>query len=158
MELCLSCTKPSMHRTGKKSPLQLQMSWHLSGPTVQGHWQAGNKVRHEFHHNVFGYYRADSRFAPSQWEMVLLCNAVSYWLGANLGSALYYLFQKYFHSSDINQYDQWNFISYHSTRRVLILIVLRLAILSELSQNHGCWCPGSCVARSSADMVLTMEG
>ena len=31
---------------------------------------------------------ADSRFAPSQWETALLCNAVSHWLGANLESAL----------------------------------------------------------------------
>ena len=28
--------------------------------------------------------RADSRFAPSQWETVLLCNDVSRWLGVNL--------------------------------------------------------------------------
>ena len=36
------------------------------------------------------YYlpRADSRFAPSQWETALLCNDVSHWLGANLESAL----------------------------------------------------------------------
>ena len=27
-------------------------------------------------------YRADSRFAPSQWETALLCNDVSHWLGA----------------------------------------------------------------------------
>ena len=26
---------------------------------------------------------ADSRFAPSQWETILLCNDVSHWLGAN---------------------------------------------------------------------------
>ena len=31
---------------------------------------------------------ADSRFAPSQWEMVLLCNDVSHWLGASLESTL----------------------------------------------------------------------
>ena len=31
-------------------------------------------------------FRADSRFAPSQWEMALLSNDVSHWLGANLGS------------------------------------------------------------------------
>ena len=36
------------------------------------------------------YYRADSRFAPCQWEMALLCNDISHWLGANLESALYY--------------------------------------------------------------------
>ena len=31
--------------------------------------------------------RANSRFAPSQWETALLCNDVSHWLGANLASA-----------------------------------------------------------------------
>ena len=35
-------------------------------------------------------YRADSRLAPtSQWETSLQSNTVSYWLGANLESALY---------------------------------------------------------------------
>ena len=33
--------------------------------------------------------RADSRFAPSQWETALLCNDVSHWLGLSLESALY---------------------------------------------------------------------
>ena len=33
-------------------------------------------------------YRADSRFAPSQWETALLYNDVSHWLDANLESAL----------------------------------------------------------------------
>ena len=32
-------------------------------------------------------YRADSRFASSQWETPLQSNAVSHWLGANLESA-----------------------------------------------------------------------
>ena len=32
--------------------------------------------------------RADSRFAPSQWDTLLQSNAVSHWLGANLESAL----------------------------------------------------------------------
>ena len=32
--------------------------------------------------------RADSRLAPSQWEMALLCNDVSHWLGAHLESVL----------------------------------------------------------------------
>ena len=30
----------------------------------------------------------DSKFAPSQWETVLHCNDVSYWLGGNLESTL----------------------------------------------------------------------
>ena len=33
------------------------------------------------------YTKADSRFAPSQWETVLLCNDVSHWLGASLDAA-----------------------------------------------------------------------
>ena len=32
--------------------------------------------------------RAHSRFVPSQWEMALLCNNISCWLGASLESAL----------------------------------------------------------------------
>ena len=32
--------------------------------------------------------RADSRFAPSQFETALLCNDISHWLGASLESAL----------------------------------------------------------------------
>ena len=35
------------------------------------------------------YYKADSRFAPKQWETALHCNDVSHWLGARLESALY---------------------------------------------------------------------
>ena len=35
-------------------------------------------------------YRADSRFAPSQWDTALLCNDVSHLLGASLESALTY--------------------------------------------------------------------
>ena len=37
------------------------------------------------------FHRADSRFAPSQWETALHCNDVSHWLGASLESALFRL-------------------------------------------------------------------
>ena len=36
-------------------------------------------------------FRADSRFAPRQWETALLCNGVSHWLGASLKSALMFI-------------------------------------------------------------------
>ena len=36
--------------------------------------------------------RADSRFAPSQWETSLLCNDVSHWLGTSLESSLLLLY------------------------------------------------------------------
>ena len=35
-----------------------------------------------------GSIRADSRFAPSQWETALLCNDFSHWLGASVESAM----------------------------------------------------------------------
>ena len=46
--------------------------------------------------NVMGFiicdfdtiFRADSRFALSQWDMALICNDVSHWLGTSLESAL----------------------------------------------------------------------
>ena len=38
-----------------------------------------------------GWYRADSRFAPNQWETALLCNDVSHCLGASLESVLWYI-------------------------------------------------------------------
>ena len=39
------------------------------------------------------WYRADSRFVPSEWEMMLICSKISHcnWLGANLESALFYI-------------------------------------------------------------------
>ena len=48
-----------------------------------------NTLHWPFSCHSWTYVRADSRFAPSQWETALLCNDVSHWLGANLESALY---------------------------------------------------------------------
>ena len=39
--------------------------------------------------DTYIYPRADSRFAPSQWETALQSSAESHWLGTNLESALY---------------------------------------------------------------------
>ena len=41
--------------------------------------------------------RADSRLAPSQWEMALQSNAVFHWLGANLESALCLYWFRWWH-------------------------------------------------------------
>ena len=38
--------------------------------------------------NTINSSRANSRFAPSQWEMLLQSSAISHWLGANLESAM----------------------------------------------------------------------
>ena len=58
-----------------------------------------HQLRQCCHHDTLGfsvvlcctltYHRADSRFAPSQWETALLCNDVFHWLGASLESALF---------------------------------------------------------------------
>ena len=37
-------------------------------------------------------FRADSRFAPSQWETALFCNDISHWLGSSGESALIFQF------------------------------------------------------------------
>ena len=36
-----------------------------------------------YYYCIATYCRADSRFAPSQWETPLLCNGVSHWLGTS---------------------------------------------------------------------------
>ena len=43
-------------------------------------------------------FRADSRFAPRQWETALLCNDVSHWLGASLKSALMFILRYWLYS------------------------------------------------------------
>ena len=64
-EKALSCTT----LTTRHSPAQISSTLLSSHPTDR-------------------HARADSRFAPSQWETPLLCSDVSLWLGANLKSNL----------------------------------------------------------------------
>ena len=45
--------------------------------------------------NLSVLHRADTRFAPNQWETALLCNDVSHWLGAYLEWALLALGHQY---------------------------------------------------------------
>ena len=51
-------------------------------------WWSSHKLLVEIGRFSVWCWRADSRFAFSQWETALLCNDVSHWLGANLQSAL----------------------------------------------------------------------
>ena len=44
--------------------------------------------RHQSKQQAICYPRAESKFAPSQWEMALLCNDISHWLGESLVSTL----------------------------------------------------------------------
>ena len=61
-------------------------------------------------HKTVYYIRADSRFAPSQWETSLQSNAISHWLGTNLESALYMLshFIQHRNGNDKTQIKFWN--------------------------------------------------
>ena len=86
--------------------------WFYLYPIKPGRWAAGFPIRHNkcdqpqvlsiewgiiaWHAVYICEYRADSRFAPSQWETWLLCNDVSHWLGAILESAL-----EYMHNADL---------------------------------------------------------
>ena len=58
-------------------------------------------------------FRADSRSATSQWEMALLCNDVSHWLGANLESALWIIYFKTNHINMATLKSRFMFDTYH---------------------------------------------
>ena len=82
------------------------------------------------------YYRANSRFAPSQWEMALLCNDISHWLDANFESALY-------NNSDIKwlsipQYetDAWNFFKQISSLKQGNLQMFEIYIFFNISAHR----------------------
>ena len=72
----------------------LRRSWHhhcyINNRRFQLWRQSWHHDNHRFSVTLSNQYRAgaDSRFALSQWETALLCNDVSYWLGANIESAL----------------------------------------------------------------------
>ena len=84
--------------------------------------------------------RADVNFAPSQWETVLLCNDVFYWLGANLGSAL--------HTQTRNVIDIWTLIFlYHELQ---LDHSWYLNIICDCPISHQC----SCVIRKQCNLQV----
>ena len=68
-----NCEKQRSTHSAKPAPCL----WQTAGSLV---WTTNGVVQ-------YMHARVDSRFAPSQWETVLFCNDVSYWLRANLESA-----------------------------------------------------------------------
>ena len=60
--------------------IEVWVSWYA-------HW---NHTKHPVLSSM--YFRADSRFAPRQWETASLCNDVCHWLGISLESTLYLMF------------------------------------------------------------------
>ena len=70
--------------------------------------------------------RVDSRFAPRQWETVLLCNDVSHWLGASLESSLIfdYLATKYTYTN-------------HHGKSKRFLLYIPLSDCGEMSSRYS---------------------
>ena len=76
----ITCTRSGGTTWHPKSPDEFELI-HSTGVKEQGLFHQRPKL-------MCSCTWADSRFAPSQWEMALLCNDVSHWLGASLESAL----------------------------------------------------------------------
>ena len=74
---------------------------HASGQWVNSGKFAALRVR-------ITLQRADSRFAPSQWETALLCNDFSHWLVANPESALLHCYKQEA-CRPIQPADYWNY-------------------------------------------------
>ena len=70
------------------------------------------------HHDRF-IFKADSRFAPSQWEMLLRSNGVSHWLGANLESAV--IFKTKSRLQLLDYYLLWKHTFHHLDSKFLLL-------------------------------------
>ena len=75
-------------------------------------------------------YRADSRFAASQWETSLQSNAISHWLGTNLQSALIYIIPKviYFVLYGFTLYDYFSF----RMAGIDLILLIRSQLANEL--------------------------
>ena len=117
LELCLSCTNPSIfsncsiwdhttwcfHMISDMLSREIHCYMYLQYPedlrnkmrdSITKYY--GQRLHDPYHQHVTDtwdeiqteVWRADSRFVPSQWETALLCNDVSHWLGASLESAL----------------------------------------------------------------------
>ena len=93
-------------------------------------------------------YRADSRFAPSQWEPALICNDISHWLGTNLESAMIYKVFLIFHTL-LNflycrfscHYYLWMRATYHKDEGYELIYVFRI--------NWDSWHPGGSLRKTS---------
>ena len=85
--------------------------------------------------------RADSRFAPSQWETLLQSNGVSHWLGTNLESALHLMWDHYyFHCTDCpsshhKRRTGWCRLVLHNQEYPDIVIMYRIHVI-ETHKSH----------------------
>ena len=104
-------------------------------PFVRGiHWCPLMKGVCQHGHPIIKWAvrRADSRFAPSQWETALLCNDVSHWLGANLETAPSSDLTKYLGTNnkhrnngcrDLVPHCAWRFSHVHWNENFVILTI-----------------------------------
>ena len=84
-------------------------------------------------------YRADSRFAPSQWETALLCNDVSYWLpGRKLESPLSNVFAKIGSGNGFASL-QWRCMNVISSETFGNSIVCSTAAYKEINKTPQYW-------------------
>ena len=89
---------------------------------------------------VIYLYRADSRFAPSQWEMSLQSNTVSHWLGANLASALFTVHPKnYAHGSRFVMYRYQLNYPYSSGSLAQLTFILMHSCKTAISPQLTHW-------------------
>ena len=89
------------------------------------------------------YFRADSRFAPSQWEASLQSNAASHWLGANLESALVFAQEPRGRDSIY----KWFMNSWYN----LVRFILALTISVMIHLNHNIAHAGIILVMGSAN-------
>ena len=94
-------------------------------------------------HKNICIYRVDSRFAPFQWETILLCNVISHWLGVSLESALY--------SKILAQQSWWGCTGF------------TLSICPSVCRVHGFWsitsvCFGISISKFRCTFPLLLSG
>ena len=88
-------------------------------------------------------FRAVSRFVPSPWETALLCNNVSYWLGASLestlGSALCLFIQPQPRSNGVRNGSNsaYGALQMLRTSTVLIMSIWIKLVLSDVSLSNA---------------------
>ena len=93
-------------------------------------------------------FRADSRFVPSQWEMALLSNNVTHWLGTSLESALI-LVDVVYHPK-LNMFVCWITLSKHKN-----ILAYMLSYFSRWNSSWKTRTHLSCIINTVGAYVLT---
>ena len=82
-------------------------------------------------------YSAESRLRPSQWETLLQSNAVSHWLGANLGSALNIESSQTRTQEQIEDDPFQHWISYSYSTNLILSSMWKLIIISKAQFSYA---------------------